>query len=128
MDSSAFYLSSYNIRGLSINNIKVVSDIVEQFGEDKIILGIQEHFQVRKNLKKISNSFNNMAVISKGAFKSSSVINNSRPRGGNAILVPKALRSSVGIVESRSWRVQGITIVIGTRKYLILNLYLPCDL
>ena len=128
MGTSAFHLSSYNIRGLSVNNIQVVNDIIEKFGEDKLIMGIQEHFQVRKNLRKISNSFSNMAVIARGAYKSPTIVNNGRPKGGNAILVPKSIRSSVGIVECRSWRIQAITIVIGTKKFLIFNLYLPCDL
>ena len=128
MDSSSFFISSYHIRGLSSNNIKVVNDIIEEYGEDKIVIGIQEHFQLKKNLRKINNSFQRMAIIAKEAFKQNTGVNNGRPRGGIAILVPKSLRSSVGVINCRSWRIQGITMVVGTLKYLVNNVYLPNDM
>ena len=68
MDSSAFYLSTYNIRGLSANNVKMVNDLIDEYGEDKMVIGLQEHFQLKKNLRKINNSFQNMAIIAKEAI------------------------------------------------------------
>ena len=128
MAGSAFFISSYNIRGLSSNNVSVVNGIIDNYKEDNIVMGIQEHFQMRKNLRKLHNSFPNMSVLAKAAFKPDSIINNSRPRGGLAILIPKFLRSSIGLINNRSWRIQSITMVVGTIKYLVINLYLPCDL
>jgi hypothetical protein len=69
-----------------------------------------------------------MSVLAKAAYKSSAIVNLGRPKGGLAILIPKFLRSSVTLIPNNSWRIQSITITIGTLKYLIINLYLPCDL
>ena len=48
MAGSSFRFSSYNIRGLSSNNITVVNNIISKFKEDNVVIGIQEHFQMQK--------------------------------------------------------------------------------
>ena len=126
MDSKLNFIS-YNTRGTSVNSNRVIQELIVKYGETNSIIGIQEHFLLRKNSKKIRNNNSNMATIIKPAIKARMTINSGRPKGGLALLVPKCLRSYITVVQTKSWRIQAITLVLNTTKYLIINAYLPCD-
>ena len=124
MDES-LYIASYNSRGSSENKLKFINDIANS--HDLGILCVQKHFLLKKNLRKLSNAINNKPVIGKAAYKSSSFVDRSRPRGGLAIIVPEELRSYTKAIEFSSLRLQGISVIINGFKYVIINVYLPVD-
>ena len=127
MDFSNFSFFSYNTRGTNDNIKCTIDELIGDKGENASIVCIQEHFQLKKNLRKITNNFTNMSVIGKGAHKDVDQIDNARPKGGLAVLVPKNLRSECKSLVCISWRIQAVTMVINNSLVLLLNVYLPWD-
>ena len=118
---------SYNIIGSSEIKLKYVEDIINLCGNKLPIFGLQEHFLLRSNLKKLSKNFSESSVLAKPAFKNFMVQDRGRPKGGLAIIIPKFLRKHIKVIESDSWRIQPIVLEFQERKYLIINSYFPTD-
>ena len=64
MDSTTkFCFYSYNSRGSSEVKLKFIEDILKLSGNKVQIFGLQEHFLLRSNLKKLSKHFSNFSVL-----------------------------------------------------------------
>ena len=104
MDSNntKFCLYSYNTRGTGANKLDFINDILTLCVGQIPIFCIQEHFLLRSNLYKLSNTFTKFSVIAKPAHKSFDVQNYGRPMGGLAMVIPREFRKYVTIFQTNS--------------------------
>ena len=79
---------SFNTRGHSSTKLQYINDLLSLPSKAKSFFSIQEHFLLRNNLYKLSNTFQDYAVIAKPAFKDFKSNNsvNGRPMGGLATI------------------------------------------
>ena len=126
-NTTKFCFYSYNSRGSSEIKLKFIEDILKLSGNKVQIFGLQEHFLLRSNLKKLSKHFSNFSVLAKPANKDFAVQDKGRPRGGLAMIVPKYVRKYIKIIDCDSWRIQPVILQIQQTKYLIINTYFPTD-
>ena len=118
---------SYNTRGSNENKLNYIQDLMKLCGNKVPIFCIQEHFLLRSNLRKLSNYFEQSAVLAIPATNDFNIQNRGRPNGGLAIILPKMLRKSVKILNVNSWRIQPVVIEIQGEKLLLINCYFPTD-
>ena len=119
---------SYNTRGTSENVFSVIKSITDS--NSIFFLCLQEHFLLKKNLRKLNINIENATVFGKAAVKNlrnPNVVDRARPRGGLAFVISPCLRSSLNIRGSESWRIQAATLSLGSTEYLIINTYFPVD-
>ena len=89
---------------------------------------IQEHFQLKSNLYKISRGFKEYQCFSIPAYKSNNSIHGGRPASGLSILYSKELSANVThITVPDSHRVQAIQLKLSTLSYVLINCYFPTD-
>lgn len=121
MTSQEIYVISYNSRGF--NEMKqsftrfLTSDKV--VGNKIPILCNQENFLLRGNFHKILKAIPGFHVFIN--------LNKGRPKGGMFIAVPDSLKNNVADASPGHWRIQAITIDLGSTKTLLINTYFPCD-
>ena len=127
MDATTINILSYNSRGTNDNSKNTIDELLDSHGSENSVLCVQEHFLMHKNIRKLSNQFTNITVIAKGAMKSSARVEIGRAKGALAILLPKWMRSKTSLVECENWRLQAIIINMGSKKHLLVNVYLPVD-
>ena len=91
------------------------------------IFSIQEHFLLRNNLYKLSNAFEDYAVIDKPAYKNFYSANSGRPMGGLVTSMPKRCRKFVELVNCNSWRLQPFLLKLQKETIMVINTYFPTD-
>ena len=91
------------------------------------IFSIQEHFLLRNNLYKLSNAFEDYAVIDKPAYKNFYSANPGRLMGGLATIMPKKCRKFVELVNCNSWRLQPFLLKLQKETIMVINTYFPTD-
>ena len=114
---------SYNTRGHGANKLQFINDIVKLPSRRDNIFSIQVHFLLRNNLYKLTNAFEDFAVIAKPAFKNFHSSSSGRPMGGLATILPKKYRKLVELIHCSSWRLQPFLLKLQNETIMIINTY-----
>ena len=109
---------SYNSRGfgtLKIDFIKYLAS-TKVVGNKLPIICNQENFLLRDNSYKLTRALPNFQVFINSAIKNSH--DSGRPKNGMFIAVPQSIKNYVTDVSPGFWRIQAVTINLGTKTTL----------
>ena len=115
---------SYNSRGFGNCKKEFVKDLVNIAGCQASICN-QENFVLKKNAYMVTQTLPHHKIIFKEAVKSGF---DGRPKNGMFIAIPKNLKTdAIKDVSPESYRIQSVTVKVGTYKFLLLNTYFPTN-
>ena len=124
--NSNFNILSYNSTGWSDYKADFVNTLL--IAHTIHVAVLQEHFQLKANLYKISRSFQKYKTFSLPAFKNNATVNRGRPSCGLSIIYSDELSSKVThITVPDSFRVQAIKVNTPGLPYIFINCYFPTD-
>jgi len=119
-----FKLASHNMRGF-----KTSCNLVKELVDENVIVALQEHWLRPDNLSNLSMISNNIAYygVSGMTEKTCSGLVSGRPFGGVAFVWNRDYSKYVKALGSNaSGRCCAITVTLGTRSVIIINVYFPC--
>ena len=124
---SEICLLSFNSRGFGTLRKEFVEYLVSTavIGNKTPILFLQEHFQLKNNEYKIAQALPGFHLIVKNSVKDTHC--NGRPKGGLCIAIPSHLCESVREIKVENWRLQALSITLGAKSLLLVNVYFPVD-
>ena len=122
--SNPVTILSYNSTGFPVQRQSYLRKLLT-FSD--IICG-QEHFQLKGNKFRISNSIgNSFDLFFKPAVKSDKNLTQGRPKGGLFIAWRKMCVKKVTRIMCESFRLQAVILEYSDCRLLIINTYFPCD-
>ena len=119
-------LLSYNPTGWGDVKVDFINSLLLIHGVH--ICAVQEHFQLKNNTYRVSQSFPGYNVFSLPAVKSDLSIRAGRPVGGLAFIYSSKMGKYVTQIEvPHSSRVQGLKVKNGDACFILINAYFPVD-
>ena len=115
---------SYNSRGFGDCKKEFVRDLMNVAGCQAILCN-QENFILKNNAYMIMQTLPEHKIIFKEAIKDGF---DGRPKNGMFIAIPKSIKAeAIKDVSPESFRIQSVTLEVGTYKLLVVNTYFPTD-
>ena len=119
-------LLSYNPTGWGDVKVDFINSLLLIHGVH--ICAVQEHFQLKNNTYRVTQSFPGYNVFSLPAFKSDLSIHAGRPVGGLALIYSSRMGKYVTQIKvPHSSRVQGLKLKNGDASFIFINAYFPVD-
>ena len=123
-------LVSYNCRGLSTDTarIRLKPNLFNLFCDESVdFICLQETFYTKQDLSLLNNIHSDFHAIGESTTDARSGLITGHPPGGIAIFWRKKYDQCVNALHFDADWIVGIEINIAQKRYVVLNVYMPCE-